>query len=111
MKRLIAALMMVAAVAYSAEIVVEWDAPTANTDGSPIESSLTYEVLAGSSDGVYDRTNTVSGTSINLSVPKNRWQYVAVVAVNEVGERSDLSESLKCALKVAPGRPTRVRAK
>ncbi|MCB0345840.1 MAG: fibronectin type III domain-containing protein [Bdellovibrionales bacterium] len=48
---------------------VAWDAPTINSDGSPLEDLAGYRVRVGSSTGSYSLTYIVSGASTSFEIP------------------------------------------
>ena len=81
---------------HAAESVMEWDAPTQNTDGTPITNQLAYIFTYGLASGARD-------TSIDVGAPKTltltglvdgQIYYGAVKASSDIGEESDFSEEL-----------------
>ena len=87
------------ALAYRTEAATStlgWDAPTHNTDGTPITNALGYTVAYGAAAGTYG-TPTDVGVSTSHTVEgltDGQVYYAAVKAYNDLGEVSDFSGEL-----------------
>jgi hypothetical protein len=76
-------------------VTLAWDAPTANTDGSPLIDLSGYRLYYGKTSGNY--TNSVdivniANSSIN-SIPPDRWCFT-LTAYNILGIESDYSNEV-----------------
>ena len=82
--------------APGAQVVLTWDPPTQNSDGSPLTNLVGYSVQFGPASGEYLSTleigPTNSVTVANLH-PQTRY-FFAVRALNRQGESSDFSDEL-----------------
>jgi hypothetical protein len=76
-------------------VIISWDSPSQNVDGSPLVDLLGFNVYIGTSPGVY--TEVVDAGDVNthtfdsLSVGTH---YFAVSAYDSWGNESDLSEEV-----------------
>ncbi len=69
------------------EKTLSWNPPL--KDGQPDNSILSYNVHVGTSSGVYDQVISVeakANPSVVLTLEKGKTYYIAVVAVNDLGE-------------------------
>jgi fibronectin type 3 domain-containing protein len=78
-----------------ASVTLTWDAPTTNSDGSPLTDLNGYKIYYGTSSGNYteviDIGNVTSYTIGNLS---SGIYYFAVTAYNTSGNESDFSNEV-----------------
>lgn len=75
-------------------VVVEWDAPTTNLDGSSLTDLASYRVVYGQSSGALTQVLNVTdrlATSAQVSGLSAGTWYFAVRAVNQAGQESPLS--------------------
>jgi hypothetical protein len=83
------------------EARLSWQAPTQNTDGSPLTNLAGYKVLYGTSPKQYSQTVSVSGASTvsrTIALSPGTW-YFAVKAVDSAGKESSPSNEVS---KVIP---------
>jgi uncharacterized protein YfaP (DUF2135 family) len=77
-----------------------WDAPTSNTDGSPVTDLAGYKIYYGAVSGKYTASKDVGdATSISVaalssSVPAPGLYYIAVVAYDTAGNESTYSNEI-----------------
>lgn len=76
-------------------LVVSWQAPTKNTDGTPLKDLAGYTIYYGTEPGVYTKTLTVDDPSATHAVVKGlqpgAHYFVAISANNSTGRHSALS--------------------
>ena len=83
------------------EARLSWQAPTKNTDGTPLTNLAGYKVLYGTSPKQYSQTVSVSGASNvsrTIALSPGTW-YFAVKAVDSAGKESSPSNEVS---KVIP---------
>ncbi len=78
-----------------ANLLVEWQAPTEDTNGNPLSAIDSYRIHYGASSGVYDDVAVVAGnvTSHSLNLPPGTY-YVAMTALDDDGAESALSNEI-----------------
>jgi hypothetical protein len=77
-----------------ANVVVEWDVPTTNLDGSSLTDLASYRVVYGQSSGALTQVLNVTdrlATSAQVSGLSAGTWFFAVRAVNQAGQESPLS--------------------
>ena len=76
-------------------LVISWQAPTENVDGTPVAGLANYRIHYGTRSGQYDNVVEVSGSSTShaLSVPVGNY-FVAMTAVDLDGDESGLSNEV-----------------
>jgi hypothetical protein len=84
-------------VAPSGQVTLNWEAPTTNTDGSPISDLAGYTISYGTDASALDQTVTVDNPTTTVYTMQNlasgTW-YFAVGAYTSTGERSALTSVL-----------------
>ena len=78
-------------------ITVSWEAPTDNTDGSPLTNLSGYKIYYGGASGDYSSTIQVSNPGLTTYVVDNLppgQYYFAVTAYNATGEESNFSPEM-----------------
>jgi hypothetical protein len=87
-----------AATPTTQNVVLSWQPPTTNTDGSTLTNLNGYRILYGVKSGVYTQTVTVNGAGITSYTIENMQSgaqyYIALVAVNSVGAESEKSQEI-----------------
>ena len=101
-------LLGVAGITYAQTVThtttASWTAPTANTDGSAISGTLTYNVYAGPKGGTFAKVaSAITGTSTTITLPSGS-NCVAVTAV----EGSQESDPSTAACVIQPNSPAGV---
>jgi hypothetical protein len=109
-------------------VTVAWEAPTQNTDLTPLTDLAGYKVLFGTTTGALTQSaaiNNAAATSASIAVPSAGQWYFAVRAVNSKGTESDnsslvtatstsstpaASSSVSINVDTAPKPPTNVTA-
>jgi len=93
------------AIAMTAVVIrdarVAWQAPTTNTDGSPITGLTGYKVYYGTSPGVYTQSVTVDDATTLQTVfalPADGSWYFVVTAINASGRESASSPEVTLTL-------------
>ena len=78
----------------SGSATLSWDAPTTDTNGSPLTNLAGYRIYYGESQTTLNETVNLSGTGLQTYVIENlesgTW-YFAIKAVNSAGVESSLS--------------------
>lgn len=98
-----------AALAASFPLVGEWTAPTKNTDGSAIASTITYNVYQGPQGGTFTMVQTgLKGTSavISAGLPAGSTQCFYVTAVTNLGESAPSNSACVSIPSAKPNAPT-----
>lgn len=78
-------------------ITVSWEAPSDNTNGSPLTNLSGYKIYYGEASKDYSSTIKVSNPGLTTYVVENLppgQYYFAVTAYNALGEESDFSPEL-----------------
>ena len=87
----------VTSTASTGSVTLSWQAPTRNTDGSPINDLAGYRVHYGTAPGNYTESVQLPSASLTSVVIEDlapaRW-YFAVKAYNSAGVESDFSSSV-----------------
>ena len=92
-----ACLIIAAATAsHSADVRLSWEAPTANTDGSPATDIKGYRVHVGTTPGSYTRSDEAGNqtTATIGSLNDGKTYYFAVTAFDSAGTDSNLSNEI-----------------
>ena len=79
----------------SGSITLAWDAPTENTDESPLTDLAGYKIYYGTSPGLYSESvdvGDVNQTTIS-NLPPGEWCF-ASIAYNSSGNESGFSEEV-----------------
>lgn len=100
--------------AYAGDAVLTWDAPTTNTDGTPLEDLAGYKAYWGDVCGTYSNVfdvgmlqgSTVSTTITGLG--EGEWCFV-VTAYDLVGNESTHSNTTKKNIMIIPTAPSSLR--
>lgn len=77
-----------------------WDAPTSNTDGSPITDLAGYKIYYGTVSGNYTasidvgNTTSIPITTLSSSVPAPGVYYITVAAYDTAGNESVFSNEI-----------------
>lgn len=76
-------------------LVINWQAPTENVDGSPVSGLTAYRIHYGTQSGQYSDVAEAAGnaTSYTLNVPMGDY-YIAMTAVDIEGDESGLSNEV-----------------
>jgi hypothetical protein len=78
----------------SGSVTLSWEAPTSNTDGTPLTDLAGYRIYYGSSPSELSQTVEITSVGIQTYVlddlPTGTW-YFAVMALNSSGNESVLS--------------------
>jgi hypothetical protein len=78
----------------SGGVTLSWDAPTSNTNGTPLTNLAGYRIYYGYSPTDLSQTVSITGVGIQTYVlddlPSGVW-YFAIVAINSSGDESALS--------------------
>lgn len=101
-------------------VLVGWDAPTANEDGSPLTDLAGYRVYWGATSGVYSAVSPLVPAETNappaegvttglyaIAFTNRNEAFLAVTALDTSGNESDFSEELHW-LGNVPGRILRL---
>ncbi len=81
--------------AFSASATLSWDAPTTNTDGSPLADLAGYKLYYGTSSGSYSQTINVGTTSsYTVTGLLGGTYYFAVTAYDSEGNESAYSNEV-----------------
>lgn len=92
--------------AQAEQKVVLWDAPTTNTDGSPLTDLAGYKLEIGTSSGVYSTVQDVGNvTQVNYDFPVGT-RYVAVRAYDTSGNLSTYSNQIVVTITSPTPTPT-----
>lgn len=74
---------------------VQWQPPTSNVDGTPVDPIVEYRLHHGETSGAYSDVTTVNGGMTQVLLTSTASQlYVAMTAVDHDGEESDLSNEV-----------------
>ncbi|MBZ0156183.1 MAG: fibronectin type III domain-containing protein, partial [Alphaproteobacteria bacterium] len=88
-------LLLAAPDAFSASAALSWDAPTTNTDGSPLTDLAGYKLYYGTSSGSYSQTINVGTTSsYTVTGLLGGTYYFAVTAYDSEGNESAYSNEV-----------------
>ncbi|MFO0754220.1 MAG: fibronectin type III domain-containing protein [Thermodesulfovibrionales bacterium] len=88
-------LLFTAPEAFSASTTLSWDAPTTNTDGSPLNDLAGYKVYYGTAPGSYSPPVTVGNvTSYTISGLSGGTYYFTVTAYDTAGNESSYSNEV-----------------
>lgn len=83
-----------AALASGKSVTLSWDAPTTNTDGTPLTNLAGYTIYYGTNPGHLDQSVQISNVGVQTYVlddlPSGTW-YFAIMAVTASGGESSLS--------------------
>jgi hypothetical protein len=75
-------------------VTLSWEAPTSNTDGTPLTNLSGYRIYYGFSPTDLSQTVEINGVGIQTYVlddlPSGTW-YFAVMALDSSGDESELS--------------------
>lgn len=98
----------------AADVLLEWDAPTTNTDGSVLDDLDGYAIYQRLFTGVFDFTSplvVVDATQTTYQVTGlGDGHFVWVVrAVDVDGNESESSNEASVAIVLAPNPPTNLR--
>lgn len=109
----ISALLGLVSTARAGSVTLEWNAPNANTDGSPLLDLAGYRLYSGCvAPSQYELTPVVVGPSetsrVITGLPDDRTCYFAATAFNSAGRESPLSNEANktFAQGVPPGQPS-----
>lgn len=78
----------------SGNVTLAWQAPTENTDGSPLTNLSGYKIHYGTESGDYEQTISINNSSLTRYVIENLspgTYFFAITAVTANGTESDLS--------------------
>jgi len=78
----------------SQAVTLSWDAPTENSDGTPLTNLQGYKVHYGAQPGAYSDTIEVANPGLTMYVVQNLaagTYYFAISSYNSSGEESALS--------------------
>lgn len=93
---------LITSLSQTVDVTVGWDAPTENTDGSPLTDLAGFRVYYGLTSGVYTVVSPLivpeQYTTTNLNMETT--YYFAVTALDTSGNESDFSEELERKRKV-----------
>lgn len=91
-------------IAIAGELILTWDTPTSNEDGSPLTDLAGYKLYYGTSSGVYgmvlDIGNSITYTISDLEEGKT--YYCAVTAYDSGGNESNFSNEVSKTLLGSP---------
>jgi hypothetical protein len=77
-------------------VLVSWQPPLVNDDGSTLTDLSGYKILYGTQPGVYSSSVTVSSAGLTNYMIENLQSgtkyYLAMVSVNSAGAESDNSQ-------------------
>ena len=82
-------------------VVLSWDAPTVNVDGSALTNLAGYKIVYGTAAGNYTQSISLNGVGLsrytieNLTAGKH---YFAVIARNSAGVESSASAEISASL-------------
>lgn len=98
-------------IASAGDATLSWDAPTTNTDGTPLTDLAGYKIYCSKTSGGYtlpciDVKNVTTYKVINLT--EGIWFFVAT-AYDTSGNESVYSNEVSKTIKVAPGCPLQLR--
>lgn len=93
---------------HSAEVSLSWEAPTSNTDGSPVGNIEGYKVHVGTAPGSYTRNNEAGNQTASTvsSLTEGQTYYFAVTAYDQAGTESEFSNELSYTVPAATPAPT-----
>lgn len=99
-----AVLALSAAAAPAAEVAVNWEPPTTNTDGSPVTDLKGYKVYTGTSSGNYSENIAVGDqTTYNVKgLTEGATYYFTVTAYDSAGTESNFSNEVSATVQAAP---------
>lgn len=95
----------------SGTLTLQWNAPTQNTDGTPLTNISAYNIYQGPSATTLVKVSSVTGQSLSYTTPPVAvgTYYFAVTAIDSSGTESDPSATVSGTLNtVTPGKPTNV---
>ena len=80
-------------------LILTWDAPTTNADGTPLTDLAGYKIYYGTSSGSYTTTVDAGNvTTYNVPALPSGTYYFAVTAVDTSGNESDYSNEVNTIL-------------
>lgn len=83
-----------AAAAGSGSVTLSWEAPTSNTDGTPLVNLSGYTIYYGTNPAHLDQSIQINNVGVQTYVlddlPSGTW-YFAIMAVTNSGSESSLS--------------------
>jgi hypothetical protein len=94
---LLALLTLVIPYTQAAQVQLQWDAPTTNTDGTPLTDLAGYELHFGQTSGNYASTVNVGNTtsfSLTSGLVEGQTYYFAVKAYDSSGNKSGFSNEV-----------------
>jgi hypothetical protein len=81
-------------IATAGDILLEWDAPTTNEDGTVLTDLAGYKLYYGSAPGIYDQNIDLGNiTNTSQSLPPGMY-YFAVTAYDTSGNESKYSDEV-----------------
>jgi List-Bact-rpt repeat protein len=99
---------MHAVTAFAGTVTLHWDAPTTNTDGTPLTDLAGYIIYYGPTSGNY--TNSLDVGNVMTSVVNNLTDgltnYFTVIAYNSAGVESSFSNEVNKTLPLPPPPPS-----
>lgn len=94
-------------------VTLSWDAPTTNTDGTPLTDLAGYKVYCGQAAGVYDSpldAGNVLSYRVSDSLAVDGTYFCAATAYDTSGNESTYSNEVTFPLdRLAPGAPINLR--
>lgn len=111
MRVILLALLLLPSLAFARySATIEWIAPTAYEDGTPLapEEILSFEILYGTTSGNYTSSVTVSGTAREFTITNlasGTWYFVATVTTVELETSAISNEVMR---KFSRGKPKSV---
>lgn len=88
----------------AATVSLAWDAPSVNTDGSPVANLAGYRLYYGTASHTYSNMITVGLTTVATlsNLQEGVTYFFAVVAFNDAGVESSFSEELTWTAPITP---------
>ncbi len=108
MKKILFILIALPTFALADTFKLVWDAPTQNTDGTPV-SLKGYKLYKGTKPGVYTHTSIPNVPAYTLTLTTPATYYLAVTAVSTRGIQSLKSNVLKVVVVPKPTAPANLR--
>lgn len=110
MKKYLIALLALTSTAYAEEVILSWEAPSVNTDGSAYINPAGYKVYYGTEDGgpypnVIDISNSATTQTVISDLASNTYYFVTT-AINTVNGESAYSEQVSISFDTVPSPPT-----